>query len=85
MAIDDWWRANRGGAARLFRHELAIAVRQLRRAPGSATRYDASPIAGLRRLIMGRTRYHVYFGIDDVGEVVNVVAVWHASRGAGPR
>jgi hypothetical protein len=33
---------------------------------------------------MPRTRYHVYFAVEDARALVRVYAVWHASRGHGP-
>jgi hypothetical protein len=83
-AVDTWWRANRDRAPGLFARELEAAVRHLRRAPYSAPRYDASVVAGTRRLLLPRTRHHVYFVIDDAAAVVRVYAVWHTSRGGGP-
>jgi len=37
---------------------------------------------GIRRLILPRTRYHVYYRV--AGQVLEILAVWHAVRGSGP-
>ena len=37
---------------------------------------------GLRRVLLRSTGYHVYYVVR--GEVIIVVAVWNALRGAGP-
>ena len=47
---------------------------------GATVRGERAP--GLRRVLLRRTRYHVYYRAR--GEVLEVLAVWHASRGAGP-
>jgi plasmid stabilization system protein ParE len=83
--IHDWWRANRPKAPGLFRRELTVALRHLRRSPHLAPAYEGPEVPATRRLLMPRTRYHVYFAIDDTAAVVRVYAVWHASRGQAPR
>jgi plasmid stabilization system protein ParE len=40
------------------------------------------PRAGVRRLLLRRTRYHIYF-VEEPHRVL-VVAVWGANRGRGP-
>ncbi len=84
VTIDAWWRVHRDKAPGLFRRELTAAVRQLRSAPTASIAYDGSPVLGTRRLLLPRTRHHVYFVIDEESAVVGIRAVWHASRGAGP-
>ncbi len=37
---------------------------------------------GVRRLLLRATRYHVYYRVRD--ETLEVLAVWHATRGTGP-
>ena len=72
-----------GGLFDGFR-ELAVAIRQLIRAPHSSPLYIASDVPATRRLLLPRTRHHVYFVIDEAARVVRIHAVWHASRGSGP-
>jgi plasmid stabilization system protein ParE len=38
----------------------------------------------MRRILMPRTRYHVYYTADDGDRLVRVHAVWHLSRGQRP-
>jgi plasmid stabilization system protein ParE len=82
-AIDVWWRANRRSAPRLFRDELEAALDRLETAPLTAGRYghEGQPTE-LRRLLLPRSRYWVYFEID--ADIVTVLAVWHGARGKGP-
>ena len=37
---------------------------------------------GLRRVLVRRTKYHVYYRVR--GDVLEVLAVWHGARGVGP-
>jgi len=80
----NWWRANRPAATLLFRRELAVAIRQLTRSPASSAAYEHPDAPVMRRLLLPRTRYHVYFVVDEPGRVVRIHAGWHASRGSGP-
>jgi plasmid stabilization system protein ParE len=83
--IDEWWSRNRASAPELFREELAATFELLQNAPEAAPTYPFSQIPGLRRLLMQRTRYHVYFTHHEDRAFIFVHAVWHASRGRGPR
>jgi len=82
--IDAWWVDNRPTAPGLFADELAAAFGRLASFPHAGTEYPHSTVAGIRRLLLQRTRYHVYYLTDDTEGVVSVLAVWHASRGSGP-
>ena len=82
-AIDSWWRANRRASPDLFRDELDAALERLETAPLAVRVYghEGQPLT-VRRILLPRTRYFVYFEID--GDWVTVLAVWHGSRGKGP-
>jgi plasmid stabilization system protein ParE len=79
--IDAWWRAHRPAAPELFAEELEAGLRRLAEVPSAALTY--APKAGVRRLLLRRTRHHLY--VVESPEAVHVVAVWSAVRGRGPR
>ena len=79
--IDAWWREHRPAAPSLFAEELEAALRTLSATPAAALRYSPKP--GVRRLLLGRTRHHVY--VVERESKLLVVAVWSAYRGRGPR
>ena len=81
-AIDEWWRRNRLAAPDPFLDELASAFRIIEYAPRLGRVYRQSPVPGTRRILLKRSRYHVYYVALD--KEVRVFAVWHAQRGAGP-
>jgi plasmid stabilization system protein ParE len=82
-AIDSWWRANRAGSPTLFREELEAALERLEQAPFASALYEhEGQPSTLRRLLLPRCRYFVYFEVD--GDYISVLAVWHTSRGQGP-
>jgi plasmid stabilization system protein ParE len=74
--------ANTERQRRTFSRELEVAFALIGSAPNVGHPYRRSPVAGTRRVLLVRSRYHVYYvPLDD--ELV-VLAVWHASRGSGP-
>jgi plasmid stabilization system protein ParE len=80
--IDGWWRRHRTAAPTLFLDELEAAFALIGHAPNVGHSYRRSPIAGTRRVLLHRTRYHVYYVPRE--DIVLVLAVWHAKRGSGP-
>jgi plasmid stabilization system protein ParE len=79
-----WWRENRGAAPDLFSLELAYVLETLVQTPSIGTLYAERRGVVIRRVLLPRTRYHVYFNYDAALGVIAVRAVWHARRGAGP-
>jgi plasmid stabilization system protein ParE len=80
-----WWRENRKAAPDLFSLELAYGLETLVRTPSIGTFYAERRGVVIRRVLLPRTRYQVYFSYDSVAGIVAVRAVWHGSRGTGPR
>lgn len=80
--IDAWWRENRPAAPDLFARELGHALTMLEETPTLGTRYDGGP-KSVRRLLLRRSHYHLYFE-EQLGQLF-VVAVWSAHRGRGPK
>lgn len=78
-----WWVAHRPAARSLFSAELRAAEKQLGDTPLVGSRYRRGA-EGMRRLLLPRTRYHVYYVVDEAALVVRIHAVWHAARGKGP-
>ena len=82
--VADWWRAHRVAAPDLFDAEFEAVLGRLSLSPVTGSKYRESKGRVVRRLLMPRTSYHVYFEIDEGKGRVDVVAVWHAARGKGP-
>ncbi len=78
-AIDAWRRENRAAAPSLFRDELERWVGTVAMNPniGRVVRERIT-----RRVLLPRTRYHLYFRVD--ANTLVIVAIWHAARGSGP-
>lgn len=84
LTIDDWWAAHRPAAPALFAQELRETLEYVRRNPGVGTRWPTGSRPDLRRVIMPRTKHHLYFRVDAARQVVLVLAVWGAPRGGSP-
>ncbi len=82
--IRAWWSENRPAAPDLFVEELGAAVRKLASMPRIGARYDAPGFREMRRVLLSRTRYHVYYAVDEDARLVRIHAIWHLSRGGGP-
>ena len=82
-AIATWWQRNRLAAPLLFRQEFAQAIQQLEEAPFLAL-LDEIERPGIRRILLAKTRYHLYFRISEGETRVEIIAVWHTSRGYLP-
>ena len=80
--IDAWWKVNRLAAPELFLTELQRALEAIARSPMVGTGASSDELRGARRVLMRRTRYHVYYRVT--GDTLEVLAVWHSARGAGP-
>jgi plasmid stabilization system protein ParE len=83
--IESWWRENRPAAREMFRREIETAVRLLETSPLIGKSYAEAPVPDVRRMLIGRSRYHVYWEVDATSGAVTILAVWYAGRGNGPR
>lgn len=79
-----WWLKNRPYAQELFDRELHAAFEQIRTAPNSGHEYHRGRQHLVRRILMPQTRNHVYYRVINE-EVAQVVTLWGAIRGRGPR
>ena len=82
--IAEWWAVNRPEVPDLFAEEFAAALTRLRTNPGAGAPYRVGPHPEVRRLLLPRTRYHVYYLSADAVDRVVVLAVWHTARGGKP-
>jgi len=80
-----WWRANRTKAPEALREELDQALQLIALQPDVGAIARNTKLAGVRRILLSRVSYHLYYRLlDTPARPIQVVALWHASRGAGP-
>jgi plasmid stabilization system protein ParE len=80
-----WWTANRPKAPDAFVTELERALQLIAVHPGIGARATNVRLAGVRRILLARVRYHLYYRVADASEAIEVLALWHASRGSPPK
>lgn len=80
--IDAWWRTNRPSAPDLFMEELERVLDALAILPDLGASATDARIEGVRRVLLAKTRHHVYYRRAD--DTIQVLAVRHTSRGQGP-
>ena len=79
----EWWADNRPAAPGAVRIDIGEALALLAQEPGIGTPYEGARAQGVRRLLVSRIRYFVYYRATP--ESLEVLAVWHISRGTQPR
>jgi plasmid stabilization system protein ParE len=77
-----WWDQNRPLAPEAFDEELGEAFSVLGAEPGIGAPVLNVQAEGVRRLHLARIHYYLYYRVRR-GQV-DVLALWHTSRGAGP-
>lgn len=83
--VGSWWKANRGAAPELFGEELAYTFELISTAPRAGEEWASQRVAGVRRWLLPKTLYHVYYTVDEDQNVVVVRMLWHAGRGRAPK
>lgn len=72
-----WWEEHRDKAPEAFDEDMTAAFEDLAETPliGNPV-HSRRP--GLRRLLIPRIRYYVYYRVESA--TVRIKAIWHASR-----
>lgn len=80
----EWWAANRPKAPDALALELERAFQLLASQPLIGSRARNVKLAGVRRLHLPRVHYHLYYRVTSNPDVVEILALWHTSRGVSP-
>ena len=78
----EWWAENRLVAPGAVRTDIRDALALLAQQPGFGTAYKGARAPGVRRVLVGRIRYFIYYRASS--DTLEVLAVWHVSRGKRP-
>jgi len=76
----EWWDENRPAAPDAFRDAIDKAFELIRTQPEIGTVATNVKLAGVRRILLSRVRYHLYYRVKNKPHTVEVVAIWHTSR-----
>ena len=80
-----WWLANRDKAPRLFADELKAVLENIRSNTDAARqRYAGHADATVWRLLLPKTRHHVYYRRDPLTDAATVLLVENAISETGP-
>jgi len=82
---DRWWRENRPAVANLFARELAAAAALLLVVPKIGPVYASLDGQPVRRVLMKKTKAHVYYVLEAALGQITIHAVWGAPKRGGPR
>jgi plasmid stabilization system protein ParE len=80
-----WWATNRPHAPKVFAEDLEAAFRLAQDLPNAGEPFRNARMPGIRRILLGRVQYHLYYQVLSEDRVVKVLALWHTSRGSSPR
>jgi plasmid stabilization system protein ParE len=78
----EWWAENRPAAPGAVRTDIGEALALLAQQPGIGNVYEGARTKGVRRLLVGRIQYFIYYCVTP--ETLDVLTVWHVSRGKQP-
>lgn len=78
-----WWSIYRPAAPGAIRQDIAEMLEVLIRQPGLGTPARNKRIRGLRRVILHRVSYYLYYRVSQ--DTLEILAFWHTSRGKPPR
>ena len=77
-----WWKANRLAAPEALEEELRQAFRLISQQPDIGAIATNPRLSGVRRIHLSRVRYYLYYRAGESG--IEVLALWHSSRGEAP-
>jgi len=80
-----WWRENRPAATHALAEDLGRALELIALHPEIGGVARNPRLAGVRRILLGRVRYHLYYRVAGSPERIEVLAFWYASRSTSPR
>jgi plasmid stabilization system protein ParE len=80
---DEWWRENRD-AKELFTDEFEQTLERVAASPEVGQTYRATRGKLIQRVLMKKTRCHVYYFHDRENDLVEVHTIWGARKERGP-
>ena len=79
-----WWRRNRPAAPYLFEDELDDAFDLIAEHPEIGRPFPLPSAPEMRRFVLRRTAYYVFYTYEEANAKVWIHAVWSAKRKRGP-
>ena len=82
--IDERWRSE-ADYPHLFAQELYERLMQLSETPQIGSPWPTERRPNLKRLLLEKTQYHIYFEVDERKQEIRILTVWGARRGRTPK
>lgn len=79
-AASEWWDENRPAAPEAFRDALDKIFDLICDQPNIGTVATNVKLPGVRRILLSKVQYYLYYRVKSKPHVVEVVAIWHTSR-----
>jgi plasmid stabilization system protein ParE len=67
-----------------FAEELEAAFNLIEELPEAGQAVPHPRIYNLRRILLGRVGHYLYYTVSTDDAVVEILALWHTSRGSSP-
>ena len=83
VRIDAWW-SKHGDDPKLYARELLIAIGHLETVAEPGTPWPTARRPRLRRLLLTRSKCHLYFEIDEARQVIKLLTIWDGRRERPP-
>ena len=80
----EWWITNRPNAPGAFAEELQSAIQLIASHPAIGARAQNATLSGVRRIHLARVHYHLYYRVVTAPPAIEILALWHTSRGLDP-
>jgi plasmid stabilization system protein ParE len=75
-----WWDENRPAARDAFREAIDNAFDLICTQPNLGAVATNVKLPGVRRILLSKVRYYLYYRVKSKPLAVEVVAIWHTSR-----
>jgi plasmid stabilization system protein ParE len=79
-AASTWWDENRPAAPDAFREAVEKAFELISTQPEIGAMATNVKLPGVRRILLSRIRYYLYYRVKSKPHAVEVVAIWHTSQ-----
>ena len=81
----DWWRKHREGSPDALSEDLVRTLDIIARQPGIGSPAASQRLKDVRRVLLPRVGYFLFYRVARRRSELQVLAFWHAKRGASPK
>jgi plasmid stabilization system protein ParE len=80
----EWWTANREKAPHILNEEIDRAIATIISQPDAGLRAPSRRYPRLRRILLRKTRRHLYYFLDEANDRIEIVGFWNATSKSRP-